>query len=441
MLRSLAIIGCVLCLPAAAHADTLNDVLAQAYQNAPELQASRAQVKAINQNYAIARSGYLPSLSARGSVGQSSTDVSGTTTNLTPKSASVTLNQNLFRGGRTRAEVARAEAEINSAKAQLKDTEQRVLLSTISAYMNVIRDYKTYDIRRNNVKTLNRQLEAAEIRFDVGEITRTDVAQAQARQARAKAALAGAEAQLATSRAEFQALVGTAPGDLSPVTFAHDLPADADAATRIAEQLNPTYMAALANEKAARKTINVARAAGLPTLGLEATANTSRDSFNVGSEVDSTSITATLSVPLYTGGAARAAYRAALHQRDRARFTTNQVRRAVQQLVVSSWNQYLAAQVALNASRAQLNASEFAFDGVEQEAQVGLRTTLDVLDAEQELLEAKLAVVSANRDWIVAQYQVLSAMGQLTANHLNLDVETGNLEQVLRDERSILTWP
>ncbi len=454
VITSMALWGVLL---GSAGAETLTDALTQAYRQAPELQAARETFKSTVQNYPLARAGLLPSLTATGTIGKTRSETTGVTTattgtgsttvvttgtrDLEPKTASLSLSQSIFRGGRTRAEMARAMAQIEGQVAQLQDTEAQVLLSAVAAYMNVLRDQEAYDIRQTNVATLSRQYDAANIRFEVGEITKTDVAQAEARLAAARAGLASAEAQLAASRAQYQSLMGTMPASLQAPLPVADLPADREAALAASLRENPTYLSAAAAERAAQKTISVARAAGLPTVDLDASLSTARDSIASGSEVDSTAITATLSIPLYRGGAARAAYRAALHDRNRARYALDQVARQVQEATTTAWTALLAARVAKNASRAQERAAEFAFEGVKQEAELGLRTTLDVLDAEQEYLEARLAAVSADRDLVVAEYQVLAAIGRLTAQDLGLPTETFNPDAVIKEAKSILIWP
>ena len=408
-------------LASTAHGETLAEALALAYHNAPVLRAERAALDATNEGYVQARAGYLPSVSASASIGRSRSDDGSSVDELDPKTASLTATQPLFRGGQTRAGVDVAKAQIDAGRANLRSVEQTVFLNVVSAYMDVIRDQKALAIRRSNIEALRKQLDAADIRFKVGEITKTDVAQAQARLSAARAAASGAEAALASSRARYKELVGQAPGTLEVPANRADIPSDMDAALQQAWANTPQVEAADAGVAIARKSVVIARAQGLPRLSLQASASRAEDSIAAGSERDSTAITAVASMPLYAGGSISSGVRAALANENRARIQLDQTRRSVESQLVASWTGLEAARMSLEASQAQEQAAAFAYDGVQQEAEVGLRTTLDVLDAQQEYLSAQLAVVSAERDVLVSQHTVLAATGQLSATTLGLD--------------------
>ncbi|WP_019961475.1 TolC family outer membrane protein [Woodsholea maritima] len=410
-----------------AGAQTLAETLATAYQTNPSLAAERARLRQTDEGFFQARAQRLPSLSA--GAGYSDTlDSWGGNAGLGGDdgsvSYSVTASQSLYSGGRISGGIDQAVARIQASRESLRASEQQTLLQAIQAHVDVRRDSEVVRIRTNNVEVLNRQLQAARDRFEVGEITRTDVAQAEARVSGAQAQLSGAQAQLAASRAFYERVVGIAPQNLEAPGDTPALPQNYDGVVEVALDRNPNLRAAQYGEAAAEHSVRVARGARLPDVSLQASASERRESDFSGRGVGSTSIQARVSIPLFTGGANESRIRQAIAGVDEARLLLASARRQVIEGITNAWNQYLTAQAVIESSREAVRANEIAFEGVEQEAFVGLRTTLDVLNAEQELLNSRLDYVSAERDMQVASYALLVAMGALDFNTLGLDVET-----------------
>ncbi len=415
-----------------AGADDLKEALALAYDTNPTLAAERARLRAIDENFVQARSNALPQVTVEGS-----TQTSNSTTDQPPSlfnptghssstsgsnTAAVSVGQTLFRGFRTGAAMDRARASIESGRASLISTEQTVLFNAASAYMNVRRDAAIVDIRANNVEVLLRQLEAAQDRFEVGEITRTDVAQAEARLAGARSQLAAAQSNLAVSRANYEQVVGRPAGTLEAEPPLPALPTDLDQAIEAANRNNPDVIAAYYAEEAARASVRDAKGARLPTVSVSAGASRS-DGYNDNmTDTESVTFGGRVSVPLYTGGFQSSQIRAAEQTASQARMQLRDTERRVKEFVLGSWSAYIATLTQIDSSREQVRANEIAFEGVEEEARVGLRTTLDVLNAEQELLNARLALVTAERDAYVAGFRLLQAVGGLTARDLGLEV-------------------
>jgi len=425
---SLAALACsalALCAASDASAQTLTESLASAYQSNPELAAQRARLRQTNEGYTQAFSARLPSLSANASVSEEVDNWGGTNifrqTGIASYSA--TASQALYRGGRTGGAIDAALAQINAGRESLRATEQGVLLGAVQAHVDVVRDKTVVDIRGNNVNVLSQQLQAARDRFEVGEITRTDVAQAEARLSGAQAQLSAAQAALAASRAAYERVIGAAAIDPEAPDTLPALPESLADAAEAALDANPQLLAARFAEDAAREQVRVARGALLPELGVSISAGEIRESDFSGQGVGSTDVRAQLSVPIFTGGLNGSRVRQALAAADEARLQVVVAQRQVVESVTNAWNTYLAAQAVIESSRQAVRANEIAFEGVEQEAFVGLRTTLDVLDAEQELLNSRLDLVSAERDLYVASYALLQATGRLDAATLALPVE------------------
>ena len=419
-------------------AQTLAESLADAYSTNPDLAAERARLRAAQEGLVQARSQRLPTLSAGGSVTES--ERWGSQFFNSPPSSidyQLTANQALYAGGRISGGIDQARAGLEASRAQLRSTGQQVLIDAVAAHMNVIRDQQVVAIRRNNVEVLAEQLRAAEDRFEVGEITRTDVAQAEARLSGARAQLAAAQAGLASSRANYERVVGVAPGELGAPEALPRLPESIGEAAETAVDLNPTLAAARFNEIAAEKQVQIARGALRPEVSLRAQAAENRDADLTGQGQGQASISAQVSVPIFTGGLNGSRVREALAQSDAARLQVTAARRQVLEGVRSAWNNLLAAQAVIESSRQAVRANEIAFDGVEQEAFVGLRTTLDVLNAEQELLNSRLELVRAERDLYVASYGLLQSMGRLDPRWLGLTVDEQALLAAEREaERS-----
>jgi outer membrane protein len=425
----------------AAQAETLTDAIALAYQTNPTLQQQRASQRAIDESVVQAKTAFRPSVSVSADVTAARTDfandvtstVGGVTTvrdssKSSGSGATLSLSQPIYSGGRASANLTAAEADVLSAREGLRGVEQGVLISVIQAYVDVRRDQERLRISQENVAVLNRQLDESQARFDVGEITRTDVAQSQARRAAAQAQLAAAQAQLSVSRASYAAVVGQNPTDLvAEPSLSTLLPATVEQAFDGAEKNNPQVLSAQYDERAAAARVASARAGYRPTVSARASLGYDAGETNgAGSQFKDydRSITGgvTASIPLFTGGLTTSQVRAAAERENAARIAVEGAKRAALQSVSNAWSNLLAARSSLVANEEQVRATRIAFEGVRQEQQVGLRTTLDVLNAQQELRSAELALVSARRDEYVASAGVLQAMGALNVAALAPDV-------------------
>jgi len=445
-----------------AAAETLAEAIALAYQTNPVLQAQRASQRALDESIVQARAGWRPTLGASASGTYSETrtpgaggpiDINGdgipdtvATGGIDERNsatAGFSLTQPVWTGGRVGSAVSAAEAEVLAGQENLRRVEAQVLGDVITAYVDVRRDQEALRIRRDNVQVLSRQLDESNARFEVGEITRTDVAQAQARLAAAEAQLRSTEAQLAISRAAYAAVVGQNPGDLeSEPPLAGVLPPSVDAAYAAAERNNPLVRQSQYAAQAARARVSAARSERMPNLSVSGTVGWSglADPFEPSDYSRNVTGRATVTVPLFTGGLTNSRVRAARERETAAELNVEQSRRTALQNVTQAWSQLLAARANIGSTDEQVRAARIAAEGVRQEQQVGLRTTIDVLNAEQELRAAELAQVSARRDEYVAAAAVLAAVGRLDAANLVPGVERYDAAANSRDLRFTWGW-
>ncbi|MBK8199358.1 MAG: TolC family outer membrane protein [Acidobacteria bacterium] len=402
---------------APAQAETLSEAVAAAFGTNPQLEIQKYQTDIARQNLKLARSGALPQVNLTGSGGYEYVDTNSVlnfgTGDRPIAAAQLQAIQPIYTGGRVSAGIRQAEAGIDSADSTFDAARQDLILDVVTAYVDVRRDREAVAIRKNNVEVTSEQVRAAEDRFEVGVVTRTDVAQAQARLEGARAALAGAEATLQGSEAFYEFLTGQAPGDLAAPPPFPVLPPDVESAFAEAEAKNPSIQAAREDLRAAGAGVDIARADGRPQISIVGTAgiqetwgDTSRRDTNV-------SAVAQGRIPLFTGGAVKAQVNAAKLQREQARRRIDAFETQVRAQVAQAWYGYEAATRAIEASRRQVEAAEIAYEGAKEELAVGVRTTLDVLDQEQQLFEARLALVGAERDAYVAAHQLLRATGGL----------------------------
>lgn len=420
---------------APASAETLADAIALAYQTNPTLQAQRAQLRATDENYVQARAGLRPTAKVTADYNYQNSESLVQNDPVTGKQvvgpearstdATLSITQTLYSGGALGAGIRAAEADVLSGREQLRQVESTVLQNVVSAYVSVRRDQQALGISQENVNVLKRQLEESKARFEVGEITRTDVAQSEARLAAAQASLSSAQAQLAISRSTYAAVVGQNPGDLAAEPdLGHVLPATVEQAFETAEKRNPSILSADYAEQAAAARVAAAKAQTRPTVSVRGGFGyAGADSFGRSEWADQRNITGvvTASVPLFTGGLYSSQIRQAAERDNAARIGLEGAKRQTVQQVSQAWNQLLAARANLISNEQQVKATEIAYEGTRQENQVGLRTTLDVLNAEQELRNAQLALVNARHDAYVAAAAVLSAMGSLEARYLAAD--------------------
>ena len=409
-----------------AAAESLVEAMAAAYRNNPTLLGQRAALRASDEQVPEALSGWRPTVTVTGDIGKA--DVETTTAffsseeKRTPRSLTLNLSQPLFRGGRTMAEVRQAENLVLADRARLAEVEQDVLLDVAAAYMDVLRDQAVLDLAVRNEQRLRRQLEAAQDRFDVGEVTRTDVAQAQARVSTAVADRVRAHGDLVNARASYLNVVGRLPGALSTPPALAGLPGSETRSREIAVAEHPTIRRAISNERAARDEVAIVFGELLPSLNLDGELRRAEDTASRGSVTERAQITARLSVPLYQTGAVTARLRAAREVASQRRIEIERNRRAVLENLSQAWESLQTARAQIAAFGDAVRAAEIALDGVTQEAAVGSRTTLDVLDAEQELFDAKVDLVRAERDEVVASFALQGAIGRLTAARLGLPV-------------------
>lgn len=410
----------------AAKGDSLVDAIILAYQNNPTLQAQRANVRVADEGVPQAASGWRPTVEILGDGGGITEETSGSMSGSDTRgrySGNLRVTQNLFSGGGTVADIRRAENSVRAERARLAVTEQDVLLSVVRAYMDVFRDAAVLRLNINNEKVLARQLEATRDRFNVGEVTRTDVSQAEARLSRATADRIQAEGDLQIGRGVFVQVVGQAPKDLTKPPTVRDLPSSRDEAIAMAQNNNPVVTAALFDERAAQENVKVVRSELLPKVDVVGEGGRSRNQSASNLTRDSASITAQLTVPLYQRGSVSSRVREAKQVVGRNRLLLSEARRQATEDGNSAWESLVTARARIRSFSAEVRANRIALEGVQQEALVGSRTVLDVLDAEQELLDAQVNLVRAERDEIVAQYELLSAIGRLTGNGLSLNTE------------------
>ncbi len=405
-------------------ADTLTDAMRLAYETNPTLILNRAALRATDESVALARSGRRPRIGLQASgTATNNADFSGVATEVYATSLNASLN--LYDGGRSRDAVEAAKTAVLAARARLENIEQSVMLSAAKAFLTVRRDQQIVTLARNNVDVLKQQLQAAEDRLAVGAATRTDVAQTRARMAAAQAALAANRGALAISSESYIAVVGTAPVNLAYPPRLPELPVSLASAEEIALRTHPLMRASHLSEKVAAIDMRRARNARLPSLSANLNIGY-RETYLGGANLaagDSSTATLSLSQPIYTGGALSASIRQAGATLERRMAETGNTRAQVRQQVSAAWYQLQIAHASISATRLQIEASQYAFDGITQEASLGARTILDTLNAKQEVLNAKNSLIKAMHDERIASYSLLSAMGLLTPENLDLGVK------------------
>ena len=418
----------VLCFSAGARAETLTDAIAMAYRTNPTLQSQRAQQRVLDESYVAARAGLRPTASVGLSADYTDTPTGFATPSHVESNSggvSLTVTQPIFNGGRTTAAVNAAEATVQAGREALRTAEAQVLQTVVQAYTDVRRDQQIVAIRQNNVTVLSNQLEETRAKFEVGQITRTDVAQSQAQLAAARAALSTAQAQLQISRANYTAVVGQNPGELAPEPPVPGMPATVEQAFDTGEAENPALRQARLTEQSSRARIAEAKAANHPSVAVQATLGYSGrvEPFNTADYGRAVTAGVSLNQPLFTGGLNASNIRAALEQNSADRSRIEIARRQVVQQVSQAWNIMASSRANVASDEEQVRAAQVAFEGAQEEYRAGLRTTLDVLIAQQSQRDAELALVQARHDAYVAEAGVLGAMGRLEARYLVTGVE------------------
>jgi outer membrane protein len=427
-------------MAADAGAMTLEEAFATAYETNPELIAARAALRATDEGVAQARAGLRPRVDITADYGVDWRDDGSSSDSNDPFALNLNATQPLYDGGQTTNNVRAAIADVSSARARLEALEQEILFDVVTAYMDILRDRENVRLAQNNVRVITEEVRASQDRFEVGEVTRTDVSQAQARLAEADANLATARGALDRSQQNFELVVGADPAGLTGPPALPPVPASRDEALRIALESHPLILAARFDENAAESIIRAQIGGLLPSVdlggsvGYDDTDVFINPDFNALGERTSASVRLRATIPLYQGGAQYSRVRQAQAGASQARANITTVARQRRQLVEAAWTELLVARANIRSVREQVEAQQLAFEGVREEAIVGSRTTLDVLDAEQELLSARVRLVESQRNEYVAHYGLLAAIGSLTM--ADLDIQTVAYDPDISYERN-----
>ena len=425
--------------PMPALADTIEAALVRSYQNNPQLNAQRAQVRFTDENVPQALSGYRPKVAITASAGYQYTDtalnsssglpgtIGRTLTHGTnaPRSVGATVSQTLFNGQQTANRTRAAESQVSSAREGLRVLEQTVLLSAATIYMDYLRDAAIVEVQRSNVRVLEQTLKQTQDRFNVGEVTRTDVAQSEAQLAAGKTQLLTAEANLTTTRANFRRIIGNEPVNLAPGSpVDRFLPATLAKSVELGLTENPNVTAAMFGVDVSYLQVKVNEGALFPTVTLQTSVQQSYEQTLAIFRSFGASTAVQLSVPVYQGGAEYSLIRQSKETLAQQRLNLEQLRDQTRANVVTAWGQLVAGKAQVASAQAQVTASEIALNGVREEAKAGQRTTLDVLNAQQALVNARVALVTAQHDRVVASYSVLNTVGRLSPQVMNLPTAT-----------------
>ncbi len=421
----------IICLASNSFAETLYETLSYTYDSNPTILSQRTYLKSLDENMALAVSGWRPTADASAAIyAKEYAEVDSV-----PYSASISANQNIFKGFNTVASIKAAEHQIKAGRYQLLDIEQSILTSAATAYVDVLKDESVLELQIKNQQVLERDLENNQNRFEVGEITRTDLAQSQAQLAGAIADKIKAEGTLQASRATFLSVIGKLPENLiSPEPLDMLLPTSLEEAKEIALIYNPQIIQAKFTQRQLNDNITIEESNLMPSLDLTASAS---KTWNSGDDEDYNDfyVGAVVSIPLYDAGANRANIRNAKQLSNQAKISIIQVERSVIQNLESNWELLKSSKAQISSIQAQIKASELALEGVKQEFLVGARTVLDVLDAEQALLDARVSLVEALHSETTASFSVLANIGRMNPSYLGLSVEAYNPMQNYDDTK------
>lgn len=417
-------------------ADTIEGALVRAYQTNPQLNSQRASVRSVDENVPQALSGYRPRVAITATAGYQYTDLSsglvaggaaGTTTTSqmagvqVPRSVGATVTQTLFNGMQTTNRTRAAESQVSAAREGLRVLEQTVLLSAATIYMDYLRDSAIVEVQRSNVRVLEQTLKQTRDRFNVGEVTRTDVAQSEAQLAAGRTQQLTADSNLTTTRANYRRIIGSEPTALAPGSpVDRYLPPSLATAVNLGLTENPNVTSAMYGIDVSYLAVKVNEGALFPTLTLQATVQQAWEAAITVPRQLSAAAVAQLSVPVYQGGGEYSLIRQSKESLTQQRLVLELVRTQTRATVVQAWGQLLAGRAQVSSAQAQVAASEIALNGVREEAKAGQRTTLDVLNAQQALVNARVALVTAQHDRVVASYSVLSAVGRLSPQVMDL---------------------
>lgn len=435
ILRPAALIGALLVAPAL-QAQSLEDAMVLTYTSNPTLLAARAGLRAVNESISQALSGWRPTVQGQANLAYQRSETNVTSFDTThPHSYNFSVTQPIYSGGQTVAQTSQADNLILAQRQSLITSEQQVLLNAVTSYMGVVLAYSVLDLAISNEERLSRQLEATEDRFRVGEVTRTDVSQARARFANSQAERVQAEGSLIVQMATFEEVIGTRPANLTRPGALVGLPDSLDEALGVALDGNPAILQARASELAAQDGIDVQIADLLPNLNLVASYTRSEDISGVISRQDNVSLVAQLTIPFYQAGFESSQIRESYQSAAQSRMLVSVSLRAVEADVVSAWQGLATSRAEIAAFAEQVNANAVALEGTEREAQVGERTVLDILDAEQELFQSQINLAVAERDEVVASYTLQATLGRLTAEYLRLPVTIYNVNEYYEEAR------
>jgi outer membrane protein len=432
MLRSGICLGVVIWAGLAApvvRGESLPEALAKAYQTNPQLNAERARQRATDENVPQALAGYRPQIVASLSSGLQAVrnllpDNTIQTATLKPWTIGVTVTQTLFNGFKTANSVRVAELQVQSGREALRNVGQGVLLDAVTAYTNVLANQSLVDAQRSNVAFLRETLGITQKRLKAGDVTPTDTSQAEARLSRGLADLNAAEVNLAISQATYAQVIGNPPAQLSPATTVDRfVPHSRDEVTAMAFKEHPAVLAAGYDVDVATTTIRVAESSLLPTVTLQGNVSRSRDSDSTLSTTatDQASVVGQITAPIYDGGTAASQTRQSKELAAQSRLVLDQVRNQARTAAVGAWVSNEGAKIAVAASESEVRAAAVALEGVRKEAAGGQRTTVDVLNSQQDLISAKARLIGAQRDRLIASYTLLSAIGRLDVKTLALN--------------------
>ena len=422
-----------------ASAQTLTEAFAYTYNNNPQILAQRALLRATDDQVPQALANWRPTVTLTGTAGFERAGIAarGSSTQFSsfePRAADLRITQPLYRGGRTEAQTRQAINTVQSTRAQTLGVETQVFQSVAQTYLDVVRDQTLVEVNRSNEQVLRRQLEATQDRFRVGEVTRTDVAQAESQLAQATAQRINAEGQLEVSRANYARAVGHPPGRLVQPRERPVLPATRDEALTLAANNNPNVISAMFTELAARDNIDLVRGQLLPTINLVGDLNRSfAPSVSLQTtRQDTASAVLQLTMPLYEGGAIWSQTRAAEQTVGQRRGQLDDARRLAVQQATQAWETLQSARAAITSFGAAVRAAQIALEGIQQEALVGSRTVLDVLISEQQLFTTQSQLVGAQHDAALAEFNLAAATGRLIAPELRLPVQLYDMERHYR---------
>jgi len=422
-----------------ASAQTLTEAFAYTYNNNPQILAQRALLRATDEQVPQALANWRPTVTLTGTAGFERAGIAarGSSTQFSsfePRAADLRITQPLYRGGRTEAQTRQAINTVQSTRAQTLGVETQVFQSVAQTYLDVVRDQTLVEVNRSNEQVLRRQLEATQDRFRVGEVTRTDVAQAESQLAQATAQRINAEGQLEVSRANYARAVGHPPGRLVQPRERPVLPATRDEALTLAANNNPNVISAMFTELAARDNIDLVRGQLLPTINLVGDLNRSfAPSVSLQTtRQDTASAVLQLTMPLYEGGAIWSQTRAAEQTVGQRRGQLDDARRLAVQQATQAWETLQSARAAITSFGAAVRAAQIALEGIQQEALVGSRTVIDVLISEQQLFTTQSQLVGAQHDAALAEFNLAAATGRLIAPELRLPVQLYDMERHYR---------